>query len=426
MSNGSPLVVPTNLVDLDDYSLLGVFDHLDFTELVDMADLDPRLNEIIRYHYMIPKYRINQLAIRFDDCEGTHISESSLVIYNVAHILTFLRNFGDLITDLTFHNYNNLFLIEHATEISRHIEKYCSKTLSQFSLINPNYQLISNTQTIFKRVIRLQIWQCNNLDDFQLSQKYPMVEYLYLNTKADLNSLGSLAQSYRRLQHLELISYKPLNGGSAVKDLFKLNPQIRHLALRTISDMEMIHFINDNLRQLEKLEIIYSNELNTNISSRVHFENVTDFTLFEHFTNLRRDDESPFTFDHLESLEITSTEFTRSVQNLIEQNQKIRKLSVILKLITDDLTRVVSAISSLPDLEELVIKWAVGSGIGDLLRQIEDNQSKLKKITLMVRIGSDSDSILAEVTANWELINVNIDLRHSDKYFTIVRREDNV
>lgn len=393
-----------------------------------MADLDPRLNELVRYYYMIPRYRINQIAVRFDDCDGTKFNENSLdiQIFNVVHILKFLRNFGDLITEITFHNYNDLFSIEDSTEITRHIEKYCSKTLSQLSLIDPKSHLISKTQTIFKRVIRLQIWRYDNLDNFEINRIYPMVEHLYLNSPTDLNNFGSLAQTYRRLQHLEVVTAVPLKGGSAVQGLFKLNPQIRHLALRNCPDMDLLQFINDNLRQLERLEIAYSNQFNSNTSSRVHFKNVKEFTLFEYSFSSDREYGNPFSFHQLEAIEITSEYFSSSVQNLIEQNKKIRKLSLA-RLVIDDLRRAVIAINNtLPDLEELVIKWIVEIGLADMLRQIEDKQSKLKKITLVVSMGADSDAILAVITDNWELINVSTDQHNFNKHFTIVRREDRV
>lgn len=422
----------SELLDLDDYSILQILDKLDLTELITVADTNAKLAELIRHHYIIGKYHIDQVV--FHNCATSHFDKDALVICGYRTISRFIRIFGDLIQKLYYHPYEYTFTSQQIDSMNQHIEKYCSKTLSVLHLVEPTSDFIGVPKQMFPlnifsqkknpwkfdRVTELLIYHRDISVNLQLDQIYPMLEALFVHSENDINNLKSLARSYRHLKHVMLYSPVPMKAGSAIQRFFQLNPQLISLGFDNCPDMKLLQFISKKLQGLERIQFPYSIDANSgSMSQKIHFPNVIEFSI-----SLKTTDDTheiPFAFDRLKLISVTNRYFTEPIRRLIEQNTNLTSLSIPNLYERDDVVRVVATVKRLPLLEKLFIQWDLTFDLVSTLREIETYHENLKTITF---VNSKLYHILPTLPSNWKLVE-NMHSQSEHKMYTIVRQTNN-
>ena len=103
MASSNPIegANPSSLDDLDDFSLLSVFDWLSLHNLARLASLSPRYKELIVHHYFNGKYRLHkripQLSVHYGvsiDFEEDHVGLLMVTMKqcgHYGHCVTFSR-----------------------------------------------------------------------------------------------------------------------------------------------------------------------------------------------------------------------------------------------------------------------------------------------------------------------------------------------
>lgn len=138
------------LVDLDDDVLVKIFNILPFNELIDLVDKNSRMRELIATHTAIHKFHIDEklINLRLNNLfywEVAKPQNDSILIHDDEFASKFLRNFGQIISKLTFTN--QLIHSEWHPENHLHnINKYCSDSLKELSI-----HLNLNTTDIWKK-----------------------------------------------------------------------------------------------------------------------------------------------------------------------------------------------------------------------------------------------------------------------------------
>lgn len=271
MTIGSPLNSASEFPDLTDDDLLAILDELHFRELVNRADLSPRLRELIRKHYLIPKYRIDKVSVCFSNCAESHFHEDSMVLCKYDTIVKFFRSFGDSITKLVHITRDDKFSPKEMNTINQHVVQYCSKSLIELTLYHPTMALLGKTKVNspypelnyiyksnlikFQRVTKLTIWNFNSSDHLEIDQIYPVVESLQLDAVKDVNNLRSLDRHYPYLNDLRIIAPVPLKIDAPLHHIFEINPQLNSLDLNKIPDVKLLEFIHAKLRKLATLKL---------------------------------------------------------------------------------------------------------------------------------------------------------------------------
>lgn len=144
----------TKLQHLDNYSLLEICDYLELDDLVRLAASNERFHRIIADHYMVPIFRIHEKSVRFTNKIDQRPTPDTVFVKKFAEILLFLRNFGYLITKLTFAA--NAFSKENAFKINSFVVKYCSDSLVELEL-KQHLHMVSDNNKTFSKVIKLKL-----------------------------------------------------------------------------------------------------------------------------------------------------------------------------------------------------------------------------------------------------------------------------
>lgn len=392
-------------MQLDITNMFSILDRLNLVELVNMADVNPALREIIRNHYMISKFRITELAVRFDYSREERISGNTLLLGNVQTILSFTRVFGDLINELVYNNRKSIFAADDFEKINRNIEQYCSKTLTKLWLIDAEPHFISESHISFDKVVDLRISRSSDMDNFEIDRIYPNIKHLHLTLGVYLHSLKSIVQPYPHLTDLRLDVTHDVESGTSIHYLMQLNPQLRSLSLFGFPSMELLQSIDEILPQLHTLTTVYTADSIENSPHKInaHFRHLKSIVLYIELSPYDSDD-IPFSFDQLESMEVTlKYPLLPSIQNFIRRNEQLTQLSFPM-IYGRDFHAVLATINGLPNLTEITIRRPTEFSLNDLLQQLEDNSNTLQRITF---IGCENVDYSDRTWTNWKLANVS-------------------
>lgn len=330
---------------------MGVFDLLDFDELVNIASSNERFRALISDHYMVSVFRIHEKLIRFSLNIYEREDPNMVIIQNNHTILPFLRNFGHLITNLQF--LGEAFRVSHVEEIDYYIEQYCSATLTELDLDRAGTSLITNTRTSFPRVVRLKLTFLGHLDYMEINRIYPALEEFTIETNEPIPP--NAAQFYSNLKRLNLLEYL-YGDDSGVRELLRLNPQLNALRLRRAPTFNLLQTINATLPNLESLAIGYRRQKTRPMKGEaVHFENIKHFSIrvmdrFEH------SHETPITFKQLQTLEISTNGFHIPL-NLVQQNVELKSIS-LLSAVEKVAVRILNEAGPFRALEEIKMRLA--------------------------------------------------------------------
>lgn len=395
------LASAASLDRIDTYSLLNIYDHLDFDDLVNVALIDSHYSDLITRHYMIAKYRIHEKLIRISNNPDNATDHPDILsIRNYETILQFLQLFGHLITKLEFSHY---YSDSEAPTINRFIAEHCSTSLTEIILKGVGVYLISETKQQFEKVVHVSFSDSNiYADNLKLERIFPRMEYLELNIVRFIRiaSIGSLVQTHSHLKHFHYNDRRIDGNDSFLRDFIKLNPQLQTLCLRKLISLDFLQVASENLPKLETL-LILNNFPNPFHEKRIHFKSVRNFTFVDRdssqiFNNF------PLSFDSLEIFRVFSELSIDEIGSFIKEN---RNLSVLLMPWTGlgyDYSIFFDIISEIKELEELRFKWSNNMDQDGVLYLMSEFQ-KLRKVTFCVH-GNECEQLTGMTPQQWQFI----------------------
>lgn len=388
---GSPIEADNvPLSHLDDYSLLDIFDNLSFYDLINLAGSDARFRQLITEHYMIPKYYINERKIRFDGGGAyDEATNTTIIIGKFSTILRFLTDFGDVITRIYFSGFS--YSPSERDQISRHISKYCSKSLISIDLEQAGGFLINGTTAKFTSLTEAKLRNdCHSYGNPQIHRIFPVLKELSLmftTTMMDEVTLTYLHDLLALLPDLRL---------------FELNKTPSEQFLRSIED------ISPNLQSLAFGYIPNDAEL-----EHIHFRNIRKLTLNILFFSLNEPIAScPFTFDHLQALEIITTKIAFIPVNLLAENLELKSLALPKLQNMEGLFELLTSIKDANHFDTFTVLWSRWMG-SDCIMRLLNEYDQLKNITFIVWDGFEHslnfDALLSLIPKSWDLTVVSKD-----------------
>lgn len=395
---------------MDDINLMCIFDHLEFTDLLAVSELNPRFKQLIETHYMLPKYHIDDKLIRFAQ-SPSHVETDEITIFASNHIQRLLTNYGHLIRKIVFSGI--FFNITEVEMINQNIVQYCSKSLVELRLIDAGTHLLSDATTIFDNVtaINLRLYQSTKL---QLQRIYPKLAKLTL-TVGETFILPIIDESYSNLMHLVFMEFADFTNDSYLINLIQLNPQIRHLHLNRMPTIDFAHLIQANLEHLQTLQVAYNPvgviEWYAQHNQSIHFKTVKHLIV-----SIQHSGHSfhrfPMTFEKLEVLDIDLMSFYHVPIGLIQQNPHLKMLSIPLRFVINRQT-ILNCIYDLRELNEMKTNW--GSEIrADVIRLMTELRH-LTRITFYVLDG-EKDNLLGSISDEWRMVNL---LKYNFNHFFV-------
>lgn len=128
----------------------------------------------------------------------------NICITNPAIILKLLRNFGNMLINITV-NFRS-FSVEGCVEIENYLAEYCSNSLELLSLsFNPSRIVFQGSSIPFIRVIRLRV-EINYTEDLRsflnLNGMFPNIQYLFFQDYSGIQYYDTIA--FGNMEHFSL------------------------------------------------------------------------------------------------------------------------------------------------------------------------------------------------------------------------------
>lgn len=387
---------------MDDINLLCILDHLEFSDLLTVAELNPRFKQLIEDHYVLPKYRINTKLIRFAHSEN-YLDAEQITMSSTANIRRLLAHFGHLINRIEF---SGIFFTHSEVEvISQDIARYCSKSLVEICLLDVGTYLLSDSTTTFDNMttINLRLYQANHNNKLQLQRICPKLAKLTLAV-GNTFKLPIIDEPYPNLSHLEFTEFSGFADDPYLGNLIRLNPKLQSLHLNRIPSIDLSQLFNDHLGHLQTLQVSY-NPAGMIEWYAFHNESIHMKTVKHLIVDIQTDYpyiRFPMTFDHLEVLDIGLTSFHSVPIGLIQQNPHLKAVSIPLKFVTNR-QAILDVIYDCHELNEITTSWSVGIS-AEIMRLLTELRS-LYRITFFI-LGGEKDNLLAAVPDGWHMVNL--------------------
>lgn len=334
----------SNLADLDDFSLMNIFDQLGLNDLSKLVLMNPRFRQLITDHYIIRQYHLHDRLIYIDNrVEIKMYSQEFGTVDQIANsydeILSILEGFGEMFEQLKIvvdpHGY------KHLDGIQRLINKHCSKAIQEVRLTveyasnavdSYEIDLFANVSFLNATDVTLERRGADDIPPIRLDVAFPRMQKLTTNSVKDLNHHcpylnETILNLWTNYPHLPTIL-----------EFIRLNPQIRSIELPLLSDETYLKTMSEFLPNLESLSLRLSEVLLVRPLPVAQFKHVKHFTLADGRVQAilwNQKDIRPtlksLQFDILESFTVaksihpTATDF---VVDLIIQNTALQNVTI--------------------------------------------------------------------------------------------------
>lgn len=245
-----------------------------------------------------------------------------VVIWTSLRVLRTLRNFGCAISNL-------VLCLDFRPDISKKVDlyvvKYCSKSIQTLRIISAKtpQNVFKSVENPFIYLKKLSIQGCqheSNLWRFEAAV-FPNLQSLklYMNWMVPMVSQRIEFQKFPLLKCFSfdgtMEHYNDMRNYTDIVEMIKLNSQLEKFEIVLIEHFDQQHFgvlmqcIIDYLPNLQCLNLIFSGPDSVfNVIDSYHFDNVTDFGLFNIPSTFST--KVPFTFPKLKRLTITTADKT--------------------------------------------------------------------------------------------------------------------
>lgn len=401
---------------LDDYSLMNIFDYLLLSDLIAVAQMNPRFADIIQNRYLISKYRFHEREIN----GFTRIAHSSLhyidkryyyhyITKSLDETLFVLKQFGHIFKQLR-HKVDD-FGGPDSQKILEYSDKFCPQAAKMIKICSVDYEPLANWTYSFDETtthIIIEVY----FDYFvPLNVLYPRMKQLTVN-----NLSASMVQHYPNLTSFSIISRF---NDPHVPGFVRLNPQLSYFHAIVSHNASNVEYLNEMLPNMKSLGIRLEVRTPNFNSKIVRFRNVKEFrldasvctTVPEYWNAIDN-----IQFDQLEVLKLAiSTYSPERIVEIIIKNRGLKKVEVDFQITEALLLELVGA---LPQLEELTVRFY--DGILNSLRTILGNYGiNTLNIVSCYSQRMSSEDFLDFIPTNWQVVPKQSILR-MDK-FSLIR-----
>lgn len=350
--------------NLDDFSLMGIFDWLELRDLLKLSTLRTRFQQLIEVHYIRPKYHLHDrwFFINVGDkvrMEYNKDRYDSVIADELPEILSILQSSGHILKFVQIENFP--IGHRHLAELQQSINKYCAKAFQHARLVvdhNTDFLLGMHVNISFTNAKSINLARyVDDIDPIRLDKAFPRMQKLTVINELDLN------HHYPYLTETIFNTVGVLRNMSTLLEFMRLNPQLSHIELPIWNDAAYLETSSELLSNLYSLTLtIHSRAYTINALSVARFKSVkkmlvkTDRYVSPHNWNQENLHQllASLQFDHLESFTVASTHPNSQdfIIQLIVRNTELRSVLINSDMSFDQLSRL---IEPLPELKELTV-----------------------------------------------------------------------
>lgn len=162
---------------LDDQNLLARFAKLDFDDLLTIAEVDSRFQQLIQTHIIVDRYHLNKHPLSIFLGWNIFITSDSPLANDYNTTLRILRTFGDSFKQISVHFVT--YKHQETLAIFDHINTYCTNAEQEIVLYNVDERVLMGLQQSFRQANSVIVKGLDSLID--LNDMFPRMARFELN-----------------------------------------------------------------------------------------------------------------------------------------------------------------------------------------------------------------------------------------------------
>lgn len=377
--------------NLDDFSLMSIFDLLPIDDLIRIAQLSPRFKKLIFDHYLKHKHNIHKREIHISVWERFSMyyqyDDSSKFTYfaTTNNVLPTLKIIGQLLGKITIQITPEGF--ENIEQLQFYINTYCTNAVQTVSLKQYGEHKLGDVKVSFLNATNV-ILHHNHFEDIpplRLDEAFPRMQKLHIGRDAELQHHNPY------LTELVFDKLWRIRSQPDFLRYLRLNPQLRHIEVPCLHNDTFLSSISEAIPNLESLSIrLLNSEYSDETFQIARFRHVKRFTLKQDLfsqVNLMSAEAlelvDSIQFDRLESFSVLdqTLDSRGPIIEIILKNAALQHLMINSEFSE---SQVSTLITSLTELKAITIIWVhktVHSRFGEYLRHANRNNA-LEKFTV--------------------------------------------
>lgn len=395
------------LLNLDDYSLLSLFDRLNLDDLINLAGISRRIDDIIATHYLTAKFHLHKTALPIKYVNGRHY------IYDTAHktyvdgldgIDRFLRYFGEVIQAIELSGAPANDTDNGLRALGKVIERHCRHTLSAVVFRQSADAVVNYWRAPFDQVQRVNITIEHDMSN--LTKVLPNIRKMHVTLLRDR------AYDAFYLAHLTQLHYEELaflSNRTFLKSLFHANPHLKRFHTKITLDADFLGFMATHLRELEELDIIsFTRDFMDNVDRvQIQFASVKRLAITSYRYDTSLYNPVPLAFDRLESFELVIAQLSPEMLKFIVRNKCLQHLSLAFTSLPGAVLK--ELIDGLPALATLTIRWTREMTTNELIEAlvVGGGSASLKAIAINPNQDVDIRPFLKAIPLQWHVAGGN-------------------
>lgn len=393
-----------HLENLDDFSLIGIFDSVDLKDLINIALSSRRFEDIISKYYITRKYRLNERKIQIIVTATAEISvdtQSTKIASGLNETLQVLEMFGHAFYHLDIRFYS--FGSQISEQISKYLKKYCSHAFQKATI----HTVVNMKKPfILPHIDSLTVNNINtNVAPIQFNVQFSNIQSLAVHFPRDLASIQF------HFAHLVDFSLGIRANGQIsgfLWDFLRLNPQIRTFHTPLFKDHTYFERLNEALVNLTTLTVINSGiSRNPTDQPIVCFQNVREFILDVHFYySFAIGDALPLIgFEQLETFKLhgNSIEAIEGLFGFFKENPTLSRLDLGEWVMNYEHLREIVEI--MDNLKEITVAVTTIEVIDEFRNYLMDDDSSIHLEKVFVKTTQDiRERILDSLPCTWQMV----------------------
>lgn len=330
------------ITDLKLSCLESVFDHLEMSDLLNVADSNERLKKAAGMVFL-RRYSDKKVWLhkpRLSTKPKLRVYSANIMIEDLKTSLQILRCFGDLIfkleitedevsSDWEFTEKFGIYQIIH-NSIMDYVNRFCATSLKELALIMVPKSALDHLKRPFVSLETVHLFSCRlGKELMPLDELFPAIQNLTLDFNLVENPL-IIEEHWRRLKHFEVNIDRWNIQKKNVEEMLRLNPKLQSLKISSGWDAEILQSASKFLQLIEHLEIgNHFGGFSALGEKVIHFVTVKKLKISLIGAEPSKLQKLPLSFNQLEEFELeTNHELDGEFFEFLRQNPLIKKLTV--------------------------------------------------------------------------------------------------
>lgn len=406
---------------------MSILDVLDIASLINLANAQVDLRDLIGHHYLEHKYAVHQKIMLFkpdlpyasaSNPPSIRLADDHILFTRAEDFSSFLQSYGSMVTKVDLHGRRSSD--SKMREIVEQIRGNCTKSVTEITLRQLNGEIFIRLEP-FPLIHSVTIDGVRSAEEIRIDYLFPRMRSLNvkLNDESDIRE-----QLFPHMTQLKLqLGPKEVQHPS-IERILRLNPQIVSFSCGNFLRAPTVQALASDwlLPNMRQLALVSHRQMNYFArEGPFHFTHVDEFKLSLSNQAPERPHEFPFRFDGLKTLIFRALAITNAWIDFFVMNEALE--SVQMPIGEPNHAQLSHLIERLPRLRHISAIFYSTSNVNNSIVRIMNEDNRIDSVSITVVSDDALDVILDHLPTGWQFVG-KVDEWEEDRVAMFERQRD--